>query len=76
MWDHRNHVLHDTEHSVRLTDPKDYSRVSIGTAGIPAEDKVHFQRGLPALLQQQPVNQTAWLIRIQAVRERAKRRYG
>jgi hypothetical protein len=78
VWDHRNWVLHDTEHSIardlqvqQITAP-----IQMGIVGLPTVVNVHFRRGLQALLQQQPVYQTAWLIRIQAARARAEQGTG
>jgi hypothetical protein len=76
MWDHRNRVLHDQEHSVardlqiqQITD-----EFATGSVGLAREAKL--SGGLQSLLQRLPAYQTAWLIRIQAARARAERRDG
>jgi hypothetical protein len=76
MWDHRNRVLHDQEHSVardlqiqQITD-----EFATGSVGLAREAKL--LSGLQSLLQRLPAYQTAWLIRIQAARARAERRDG
>jgi hypothetical protein len=78
MWDNRNRVLHEQEHSVardlqiqQITD-----EFNMGPAGLASAAKLIFSRGLQTLLRQQPAYQTAWLIRIQAARARAERRNG
>jgi hypothetical protein len=78
MWDHRNRVLHDQEHSVardlqiqQITD-----EFATGSVGLAREAKLLFSGGLQSLLQRLPAYQTAWLIRIQAARARAERRDG
>jgi hypothetical protein len=78
MWQHRNRVLHDTEHSVARDQEIQQitAEFDMGPAGLAPAAKLHFVRGLPSLLQQQPAYQTAWLIRIQAARARAERRGG
>jgi hypothetical protein len=77
MWDHRNRVLHDQEHSVardlqiqQITD-----EFATGSVGLAREAKLLSQED-QSLLQRLPAYQTAWLIRIQAARARAERRDG
>jgi hypothetical protein len=68
MWDHRNRVLHEMEHMVAhdLEIRQITAEFDMGPAGLASAAKLHFLRGLPSLLRQQPAYQTAWLIRIQA----------
>jgi hypothetical protein len=44
MWDHRNLVLHDTEHSVArdLKIQQITAEFQMGTAGLPADVKGHY----------------------------------
>jgi hypothetical protein len=78
MWDNRNRVLHEQEHSVArdLQIQQITAEFDMGPSGLAPAAQVHFLRGLPSLLRQQPAYQTAWLIRIQAARARAERRHG
>jgi hypothetical protein len=48
IWDHRKLVLHDMEHSLARGLPIHQITVEflMGTAGLPADVKVHFGRGL------------------------------
>jgi hypothetical protein len=48
----------------------------MGPSGLAPAAQVHFLRGVPSLLRQQPAYQAAWLIRIQAARARVERRHG
>jgi hypothetical protein len=76
MWDNRNRVLHDTEHSVarELQIQQITTEFLMGPAGLPDLVKEHFRRSLQELIKRPPAYQTAWLIRIQAARARAERR--
>jgi hypothetical protein len=76
MWDNRNRVLHQKEHSVArdLQIRQITAEFDMGPAGLAPTAKVHFRRGLPSLLRQQPAYRTARLIRIQAARARVEQR--
>jgi hypothetical protein len=76
MWDHRNRVLHETEHSVahELQTQQITDQFLLGAAGLPRKARALFSKGLQHLLRQQPAYKTAWLIRIHAARARTERR--
>jgi hypothetical protein len=74
LWDHRNRVLHEQEHSVArdLQIQQITAEFDMGPSGLVPAAQVQFLRGLPSLLRQRPAYQTAWFIRIQDVRVHAE----
>jgi hypothetical protein len=64
MWDNRNRVLHEQEHSVArdLQIQQITAEFDMGPSGLAPPAQVHFLRGLPSLLRQHPAYQTGWLI--------------
>jgi hypothetical protein len=61
MWDNRNRVLHEQEHSVAREIQQITAEFDMGPSGLAPAAQVHLLRGLPApsLLRQQPAHQTA-----------------
>ena len=75
QWEHRNGILHDKAKGIRTLEREREikEQFTIGSRTVMKDDRHFLEKGANAILDQSPVVQEAWLIRVIASRERYKR---
>ena len=79
LWDHRNQVLHHIDRprmkrGIALLHQQLLQELQLGPQDLPIEDQQHFQYSFLSLISKPIQFQKAWLLNVNAARERHERR--